>query len=143
MEYKVESNSKTTQKFLESLMPSFIKQLGLQSSTKALLVKVTADTPEGMEGATLFMEVADCYLVLIKPPKKRINKVKLIDMATTLAHEMVHVRQLAKGMMKFLPNNARMWMGKRYNKRVTYLNQPWELDAFSKQEILVRRAIEE
>ena len=89
------------------------------------------------------MEFADCYLVLIKPPKKRINKVKLIDMATTLAHEMVHVRQLAKGMMKFLPNNARMWMGKRYNKRVTYLNQPWELDAFSKQEILVRRAIEE
>jgi hypothetical protein len=56
---------------------------------------------------------------------------------------MVHVRQLAKGMMKFLPNNARMWMGKRYNKSVTYLNQPWELDAFSKQEILVRRAIEE
>lgn len=124
-------------------MPSLIKQLGLQNSSKALLVKVTPDTPEGMNGATLFIEIADCYLVLIKPPKKRINKVKLIDLATTLAHEMVHVRQLAKGMMKFLPNNARIWMGKRYSNKVAYLNQPWELDAFSKQEILVRRAIEE
>lgn len=124
-------------------MPSLIKQLGLQNSSKALLVKVTPDTPDGMEGATLFMEIADCYLVLIKPPKKRINKVKLIDLATTLAHEMVHVRQLAKGMMKFLPNNARIWMGERYSNKVAYLNQPWELDAFSKQEILVRRAIEE
>jgi len=60
----------------------------------------------------------------------------------TLAHEMVHVRQLAKGQMKFLPDQARVWMGKRYSKKTHYLDQPWELDAFARQEIVFRKAIE-
>ena len=60
----------------------------------------------------------------------------------TLAHEMVHVRQLAKGLMKFLPNQARIWKGKRYSNKTHYLDQPWELDAFARQEIVFRKAIE-
>jgi hypothetical protein len=138
MEYAVEGHA-TARKFLASLMPSIIEQLNLDNSRRAVLVKVTDDLD--MEGATLNMEFADCYLVLIKKPL-RMSKTSLLNMATTLAHEMVHVRQLAKGQMRFLPNQARMWMGKRYNKNVKYLDQPWEQDAFSKQEIIVRRAIE-
>ncbi len=141
MEYKIEAKSETSRKFLEALMPSLIEQLGLTNSRRAVMVKVSDDIDEGMAGSTVYVDFADCYLVLIKP-EKRLTKAKLINMATTLAHEMVHVRQMAKGMMKILPNNARMWMGKRYSNKVAYLNQPWELDAFAKQEILVRRAIE-
>jgi hypothetical protein len=141
MEYLVESTNKHTHKFIESLMPSMIDQLGLSRSRRAVLVKITDDIEEGMQGATLNIEVADCYLVLIKKPK-RVTKASLLDMGTTLAHEMVHVRQLAKGQMKFLPNQARIWMGKRYSKRTHYLDQPWELDAFARQEILFRKAIE-
>jgi hypothetical protein len=66
----------------------------------------------------------------------------MMEMATTLAHEMVHVKQLAKGQMRFLPNEARIWKGKKYTKKTKYLDMPWELDAFSKQEILLRRAID-
>jgi hypothetical protein len=80
-------------------------------------------------------------LVLIKPAK-RLTKTSLINMATTLAHEMVHVRQLAKGMLKYLPNESKIWMGKRYTKKTKYLDQPWELDAFARQEIILRKAIE-
>lgn len=141
MEYKVEANSTKVQKFLDAIMPSIIEQLGLTNSRKAVLVKVTSDFQEGMEGATLNMEFADCYLVLIKPAK-RVTKLSLLSMALTLAHEMVHVRQLAKGMMKFLPNNERIWMGKRYSKKTKYLDMPWELDAFARQEIVLRKAIE-
>jgi hypothetical protein len=141
MEYLVESTNEHTQKFIDSLMPSMIDQLGLSRSRRAVLVKITDDIEEGMQGATLNIEVADCYLVLIKKPK-RVTKASLLDMGTTLAHEMVHVRQLAKGQMKFLPNQARIWMGKRYSKRTHYLDQPWELDAFARQEILFRKAIE-
>ena len=122
-------------------MPSIIEQLGLTNSRKAVLVKVTNDQLDGMEGATFNMEFADCYLVLIKPAR-RITKINLLNIALTLAHEMVHVRQLAKGMMKFLPNNERVWMGKRYSKKTKYLDMPWELDAFAKQEIVLRKAIE-
>ena len=141
MEHLVEATNPNVSKFLYSLMPSMIEQLGLTRSRRAVLIKVTDEIEEGMQGATLNIEIADCYLVLIKQPK-RITKASLLDMGTTLAHEMVHVRQLAKGLMKFLPNQARIWMGKRYNKRTHYLDQPWELDAFARQEIVFRKAIE-
>ena len=141
MEYLVEATTPQVSKFLDSLMPSMIEQLGLTRSRRAVLIKVTDEIEEGMQGATLNIEIADCYLVLIKQPK-RVTKASLLEMGTTLAHEMVHVRQLAKGQMKFLPNQARIWMGKRYNKRTHYLDQPWELDAFARQEILFRKAIE-
>jgi len=79
--------------------------------------------------------------VLIKQPR-RLTKFSLINMATTLAHEMVHVRQLAKGQLKYLPREAKLWMGRRYTSKTRYLDQPWEQDAFARQEIIVRRAIE-
>ena len=141
MEYLVEATTPNVSKFLDSLMPSMINQLGLARSRRAVLIKVTDEIEEGMVGATLNIEIADCYLVLIKQPK-RITKASLLEMGTTLAHEMVHVRQLAKGQMKFLPNQARIWMGKRYGKKTHYLDQPWELDAFARQEIVFRKAIE-
>ena len=141
MEYLVEATNPKVSLFLDSLMPSMIEQLGLNRSRRAVLIKVTDEIEEGMQGATLNIEIADCYLVLIKHPK-RITKASLLEMGTTLAHEMVHVRQMAKGLMKFLPNQARIWMGKRYNKRTHYLDQPWELDAFARQEIVFRKAIE-
>jgi len=141
MEYLVEATNPKVTMFLDCLMPSMVEQLGLTRSRRAVLIKVTDEIDEGMQGATLNIDVADCYLVLIKKPK-RVTKTSLLDMGTTLAHEMVHVRQLAKGQMKFLPNQARVWMGKRYSKKTHYLDQPWELDAFARQEILFRKAIE-
>lgn len=141
MEFLVEAKNEHAQKFIDSLMPSIINQLGLARSRRAVLVKVTNDIEEGMQGATLDIKIADCYLVLIKQPKQ-VNKTSLLEMGLTLAHEMVHVRQLAKGQMKFLPNQARIWMGKRYSKKTHYLDQPWELDAFARQEIVFRKAIE-
>ena len=141
MEYLVEATTPNVSKFLDSLMPSMIEQLGLTRSRRAVLVKVTDEIEDDMQGATINIEIADCYLVLIRQPK-RITKASLLEMGTTLAHEMVHVRQLAKGQMKFLPNQSRIWMGKRYSKKTHYLDQPWELDAFARQEILFRKAIE-
>jgi len=141
MEYKIESSNVRIRQFLESLMPSFIAQLGLTNSKRAVLVKVTKDLDKDFQGATMNIEVADCMIVLIKPPK-RLTPMSLMDMSITLAHEMVHVKQLAKGQMKLLPNKARMWKGKRYSKKTKYLDMPWEIDAFSKQELLLRRALE-
>ena len=140
MEHAFEGPAKARE-FLNSLMPSMISQLGLTRSRRAVLVKITRDTPEGMDGATMHVDVADCYLVLIRQPQ-RLTKLSLLNMATTLAHEMVHVRQLAKGQLKYLPRQAKLWMGRRYTKKTRYLDQPWEQDAFARQEILMRRAIE-
>ena len=140
MEHACEGPAKARE-FLNSLMPSMISQLGLTRSRRAVLVKITQEIPEGLDGATLHIDVADCYLVLIKRPRQ-LTKLALLNMATTLAHEMVHVRQLAKGQLKYLTKQNRLWMGRRYTKKTRYLDQPWEQDAFARQEMIVRRAIE-
>jgi len=55
---------------------------------------------------------------------------------------MVHVKQFAKGQLR-TEGQVRYWNGKRYRKNTKYLDQPWEQEAFARQEILFRRAIEE
>lgn len=99
-----------------------------------MMIKVTNKDLETMDGATAPLDIIDSYVVLIKPKN-------LKDMGITLAHEMVHVKQLAKGKLKQV-NGVNYWNGKRYRKNHRYLNLPWEVEAFSKQELLFRRVIE-
>ena len=83
MEYDVDADSPKIKKFLDSLMPSFIEQLGLTNSKRAVLVKVTKDLEEDFQGATMNIEVADCMMVLIKPPK-RLTPITMMEMAVLL-----------------------------------------------------------
>ncbi len=92
MEYLVEATNPKVSMFLDSLMPSMITQLGLTRSRRAVLIKVTDEIEDDMQGSTLNIEIADCYLVLIKQPK-RVTKASLLEMGTTLAHEMVQIYQ--------------------------------------------------
>lgn len=142
MEFAVEARSAGVKKFLEAVMPSIVDQLQLTNSRRAVLIKVTKDCGDSDElsGSTLHIAAADCYLVLIKEPRRN-TKAALVEMVTTLSHEMVHVRQLAKGLLKYLPKNKKMWKGELYSAKTPYLDQPWELDAFAKQEIICRRAM--
>ena len=61
---------------------------------------------------------------------------------SVLAHEMVHVKQLAKGVLKTRKTGSFIWAGKRYSKKTEYLSMPWEIEAFSKQELILRRAFQ-
>jgi hypothetical protein len=76
-------------------------------------------------------------MVVIKPNRR------LKEIGLTLAHEMVHVKQMAKGTLKSTKNGVSIWAGKKYSKKTAYLSMPWEIEAFSKQELILRRAIEE
>lgn len=133
MEFKVEASSTKKKKFIEAILPSLINQLGLSNSRKAVLVRLEKDC-EGM-GMTIPVDIIDSYVVVIQP------SMSIKDIGLTLAHEMVHVRQMAKGVLKTI-NGTHYWAGKRYTKRTKYLDQPWEQDAFARQEILFRKAIE-
>jgi hypothetical protein len=122
----VDADSPKIEKFLDSLMPSFIEQLGLVNSKRAVLVKVTKDLEDDFQGATHNIELADCYLVLIKAPK-RLTPITLMEMATTLAHEMVHVKQYVYG-----ETNEKLtrWKGERVDSdTIDYWVQPWEIEA--------------
>jgi hypothetical protein len=133
MEYVVEARSQKTKKFFEAILPSMIRQLKLENSRKLLMVKVDhIDT----QGVTIPIDDIDTYLVVVNPNKS------IANMGITLAHEMVHVKQMAKGILKSVPK-GQTWSGKLYSKKTKYLDQPWEQDAFAKQELIFRRAIDE
>jgi len=132
MEFLVEGSPKKVE-FVKAILPSMIRQLGLTNSRKTLLVRV-ANECEGM-GMTVPLHGFDSYVVVVRP-------MKLKDLGITLAHEMVHVRQMARGILQ-ATKGANYWCGKKYSKRTKYLDQPWELDAFARQEIIFRKAISE
>lgn len=63
----------------------------------------------------------------------------------TLAHEIIHVKQYVQKELKtiYVKNNVvDVWMGKRY-RNVKYNNQPWEQEAFSKDENLYQDFVSE
>ena len=135
MEYKVEG-SRRNKKFVEAILPSMISQLKLENCTKAVVIRIK-DECEDNQGITVDLsDLTGCYMVVIKPTRK------LKDIGLTLAHEMVHVKQLAKGILKNKQNGVNIWAGKRYTNKIAYLDMPWEIEAFSKQELILRRAFE-
>ncbi len=134
MEFIVEARGKQTKAFVEHILPKMIKQLGLTRSRKILLVRVANECGDDMDGMTLPLPEIDSIVVVVRP--KSLEK-----LGVTLAHEMVHVKQLAKGILQ-TKGGVNYWKGRRYRRDTKYLNMPWEIEAFSKQELIFRRAIE-
>ena len=114
MEFKIEAASHLRRKFLGAIMPSIIEQLGLLNSKKAVLVIVEDNKTNNM-GCTVNIDALDSYVISIKPAS-------LKSIGLTLAHEMVHVRQLAKGMLKPMGNGVNIWRGKKYTKKTKTTN---------------------
>jgi hypothetical protein len=134
MDYRVEARSQKKKKFIEAILPSMVAQLGLTKSRKSVFIKLEQDC-EGM-GYTVPIDLLDSYVVIIKPT------MSIKDIGLTLAHEMVHVRQFAKGILKS-KDGVNYWKGKRYSKKTKYLDCPWEQDAFARQELVFRKSIQE
>jgi uncharacterized protein YjaZ len=134
MDYLVEAHSKQKKQFIEAILPSMIDQLGLTNTRKSLVIRLEKDCEQ--MGYTVPVDILDSYVVVIKP------SMSIKSIGITLAHEMVHVRQMAKGILK-IKNGVNYWCGKRYTKRTKYLDQPWEQDAFARQELVFRKAITE
>jgi hypothetical protein len=135
MEYKVQCRSTKTKRYVESLMPSLIKQLKLENSRRFVLIDISKNAPNPLAlGSTTTLPGLDSYVIALRPQK-------LLELGSTLAHEMIHVKQFAKGQFQIVDGKY-FWMGKRVTKRTKYLDQPWEVDAYSKQEIVFRKALE-
>lgn len=132
MEFHVEAGRKT-KRFIEAVLPSMLTQLGLNGSRKFLMIKMDRDLKD--QGTTVPFNGIDTYLIALKPRRN------LLELGITLAHELVHVRQLAKGILQLTPRGKK-WRGRFYSNRTPYLDQPWEQDAFARQEIVFRRAID-
>ena len=132
MEFHVEAGPKT-RRYIESLLPSMMAQLGLTRKRRLLMIKVDRELAE--QGTTIPLLGLDTYLVVLKPTRD------ILNLGITLAHELTHVAQFANGTLKVTPKGKK-WKGKFYPVDHPYLDQPWELQAFARQEIIFRRSIE-
>lgn len=71
---------------------------------------------------------------------------KKIHMFSVLAHEMVHLKQIAYGEMKDKYVKHRyvtVWQGERYEDDVSYWDQPWEIEAYGLENSLVAKFLME
>jgi len=132
MEYHIEAGPKT-RRYIEAILPSMMTQLGLDRSRRLLMIKVDRDIEE--HGTTVPLLGIDTFLVVLKPTKN------ILNLGITLAHELTHVAQFANGTLQ-VTSKGKKWKGKFYPTEHPYLDQPWEIQAFARQEIVFRRAIE-
>ena len=133
MEFYVETRSAKTRKFIEAILPSMLEQMKLTKNKRLLHIKFDQDFED--LGTMVPLLGIDTFLIVIKPTRN------LHELGVTLAHELIHVAQVAKGKLRFVPRGC-VWQGKFYNRQVPYLSKPWEIQAFREQELLFRRAVE-
>lgn len=116
-------------------MPSLLRQLNLDRRTGSILVSFQSDCDDA--GITTPMSGLKMYFIVLNP-RQSIEKLGM-----TLAHELVHVAQMSRGTLRGGARGATLWAGKSYPESTPYLDRPWEIAAFTKQELLLRRAIAE
>ena len=133
MEFLVNIKSPKLKKYFELILPRMITELGLDKSQKVVVVTVEGDCPD--LGLTVAMPAVGGFVIIIKAGQS------IVELGRSLAHELVHVRQMAKGTLKAASRGAHTWAGKRYPASTPYYSRPWEVDAFSRQEIIFRRAV--
>ena len=132
MEIDIKGRKSDKRKLIELLIPNLLKQLRLERSKKMLFVSLDSGCPH----SGLATKISDdIYVVTIN------SNQPVKDIGITLAHELVHVKQMIRGQLK-TNGRSEFWMGKRYSNKTSYMNRPWELEAFAKQEIMFRRALE-
>jgi hypothetical protein len=61
------------------------------------------------------------------------------DLVQCLAHEMVHVKQIAKGQLQLDSKSNQTWLGQKVN--TVYHERPWEQEAFARERLLASRAL--
>jgi len=100
-------------------MRSFAKQLGISRLRTNIVVRMHSKIHVGDIGTEGLCECLD-------------NRNFIIDVAlfgnwlSTLAHEMVHVKQFAKGE---LDSALTQWKSNKYCENIDYWDQPWEKEA--------------
>ena len=139
MEFFVEGRSNSA-KWARILLPRMIEGLNIERSRRHVQIifdKIENNSAEESHGICMdFTEMNDTYLIVLRP-NRSLNAIGL-----NLAHEMIHVKQMTTGTLKYAPNNNMLWRGVEYGDDVPYLDRPWEIQAFSGQELLYRRAVE-
>jgi hypothetical protein len=134
MDIRIFSRSKAKKDVLEKLTKFYVEELNLTNSRYRLVVTTTTGLKKENGWNGYADKVTDDLLLVVLD-----SRLSMVKMMYTLAHEMVHVKQFAKGQYKTEKSkngkHKRFWMGKRV--ALPYAERPWELEAFKREDILV------
>lgn len=133
METIITARKSNTRTLIECCLKVYTHELKLQNSKYKLLVFTDRGmaSKEGFRGSVFKMGPKVIGMVL----DTALEMEKLI---ITIAHEMVHVKQYARGQMTHTKNGCgRLWHGKKV--KAEYYDCPWEIEAFSKERVLANK----
>jgi len=139
MNFQVFCRSPERNFIINSCVKFFIKKLNLQNSKYQLEVHTVYDLRGKKECSGQVYQ---------KGPKSICmqldNRLSMSILLVTIAHEMVHVKQIAKGQYsgRLAPNGKVLacWRGKPV--KAAYLKRPWEVEAYNRQNALAEMMIE-
>jgi hypothetical protein len=119
---------------IEGCITLFIRELKLEKSRTSLFVFTKKNFENETGAAGMVYPYAKGIITM--DLDSRLSMDKLIH---TLAHEMVHVKQIARGQLLYEGKKI-FWKGERvYPKRMSYYNHPWEIDAWRNEKVLASR----
>jgi hypothetical protein len=122
----------------EASIKFFIKELGLGRSRYSLTVTTDKTLRKEENAFGIVFRVGKRDLVMILD-----SRMQYKDMVETIAHEMVHVKQIARGTLNTVIKRGRMyqtWKGKRADN-IAYHRRPWELEAFRRERELTNNFV--
>lgn len=134
MNFTVEMRKSDRKDLIEGMIQLFMRELKLENNKTELVVfaKKGFEKETGAAG----MVYPYCEGLITMDIDSQLNLDKLVDV---LSHEMVHVKQIAKGQLKYKGKKI-YWKGKYVNhKKVSYYDHPWEHEAWKNQKILASR----
>jgi hypothetical protein len=133
MDIQVVSRKSISKDLIENCLQFFRNELKLQNSRYSLIVvpERGMSVRDGIRGSVF----------KLGPTVIGMNIDTALDterLIIALAHEMVHVKQYARGQITHGKNlNSKFWMGKKF--RGHYYDLPWEVEAFSKERVLANK----
>jgi hypothetical protein len=136
MDIQVMARKSASKMLVETCLQVFRNELKLQNSRYSLVVvpERGMSVKEGFRGSVFKLGPK----VIGMSIDTALDVERLI---IALAHEMVHVKQYARGQITHGKNlNSRFWMGKKI--RGHYYDLPWEVEAFSKERVLANKVFQ-
>lgn len=129
---------------LRHAFAAIVKELGLDDVDEDVRLVVNFDPPPGEEGGT--------NAEVRHPMLMRLSSLPLATQLATMCHEMVHVRDIIRGDLRFTHNDV-IWRGKKYprglmtvsamkaDSRFAQDNLPWETEAYNMAPIIAAKMV--
>lgn len=138
MEYHIDMRRGQRRDFIEAAVAFYIKEMNLSRSRYFLAVITDRNVvrDHGINGGVI-QSAPDVIGMVLD------NRLPVRQLVQTIAHEMVHVKQIARGRLqnRVVKNElVNVWRGQVYAAEdLAYHRRPWELEAFRQERELAYR----